>query len=333
MSWGKTIVMGGYEYLILKTVQLNPNETWNNVEKNGLLFLFLTCGGCQFAAGALTQRIRPGDVFIVGPGSGGTLTALDGKQVRFSFFTTSVDRLYPLLSSQEISVLEYVVSEMKRPKWFGATYPVAIECQKLIAEATPEPTLNHRGQLLRIAAALLSSEFKAASNKRLGNAAPDDNLMQIFERLSVDELLNLSVEELADRCNCSRRHLSRLFHQHFRFSVGALKMEIRLLKAVSLLRNPAAKVINVALECGFNHQGLFNTCFKRRFGLSPGQWRKTTVDMEKRVARVEPSVNGCQQLINGLCPLALKPDANDFVMSSVTHKSVDSSELRDISDR
>jgi len=324
--------MGGYEYLILKTIQLNPNETWNNVEKNGLLFLFLISGGCQFTSGALTQRIRPGDVFIVGPGTGGTFTALDGKQIRFSFFTTSIDRFYPLLSSQEISVLEYVVGEMKRPKWFGATHPIAIECQKMIAEATPEPTLSHRGQLLRIAAALLSSEFRTASNKRLGNAAPDDNLMQVFERLSVDELLNLSVEELADRCNCSRRHLSRLFHQHFRFSVGALKMEIRLLKAVSLLRNPAAKVINVALECGFNHQGLFNTCFKRRFGVSPGQWRKTTVDVEKRVAQAEPSVNGCQQLMNGLCPLALKPDGNDLIMNAVAHKRAESSEIRNFSD-
>ncbi len=31
-----------------------------------------------------------------------------------------------------------------------------------------------------------------------------------------------------------------------------------------------SKVINVATQCGFNHLGLFNTCFKRRFGISPG---------------------------------------------------------------
>jgi hypothetical protein len=29
----------------------------------------------------------------------------------------------------------------------------------------------------------------------------------------------------------------------------------------------------VAEKCGFNHLGLFNTCFKKRFGTSPGQWR------------------------------------------------------------
>src|SRR2546430_2401773 len=73
-----------------------------------------------------------------------------------------------------------------------------------------------------------------------------------------------------------RRHLNRLFHQYFGFSVAALRMEMRLLKDVSLLRDPNIKVINVAEQCGFNHLGLFNTCFKRRFGQTPGHWRKTS---------------------------------------------------------
>jgi hypothetical protein len=67
--------------------------------------------------------------------------------------------------------------------------------------------------------------------------------------------------------------LNRLFHQYFGFSLAALRMEMRLLKAMALLRDPDAKVINVAEKCGFNHLGLFNTCFKRRFGVTPGQWR------------------------------------------------------------
>ena len=33
-------------------------------------------------------------------------------------------------------------------------------------------------------------------------------------------------------------------------------------------------MIHVAEKCGFNHLGLFNTCFKKRFGASPEPWRK-----------------------------------------------------------
>src|ERR1019366_5200393 len=119
-----------------------------------------------------------------------------------------------------------------------------------------------------------------AHSQRVGFIRPEDHMIQVFEKLSTTDLVNLSVPELAGKFGVSRRHLNRLFHQHFGVSVAALRMEMRLLRAVALLWNPDAKVINVAEECGFNHLGLFNICFKRRFGTSPGQWRKKGVPNE-----------------------------------------------------
>jgi AraC-like DNA-binding protein len=40
------------------------------------------------------------------------------------------------------------------------------------------------------------------------------------------------------------------------------------------LKHPNVKITNVAEQCGFNRLGQFNARFKRRFGVSPGQWRK-----------------------------------------------------------
>ena len=82
---------------------------------------------------------------------------------------------------------------------------------------------------------------------------------------------------------------------------------MRLLKAVALLRNPDTKVINVAEDCGFNHLGLFNTCFKRRFGTSPGQWRKQAVLSGDHSAEVGGAAAGCPLRVNGLCPLTDQP--------------------------
>jgi AraC-like DNA-binding protein len=111
--------------------------------------------------------------------------------------------------------------------------------------------------------------------------------------------LTLSVGDLAGKFSCSRRHLNRLFHLHFGFSVAALRMEMRLLKAVSLLRNPSLKVISVAQQCGFNHLGLFNTCFKRRFGSSPGQWRKTGLQSSgQSLVAFDGSLRGQSQATN-----------------------------------
>ena len=78
---------------------------------------------------------------------------------------------------------------------------------------------------------------------------------------------------------------------------------MRLLKAISLLRDIDAKVINVAEQCGFNHLGLFNTCFKKRFGISPGRWRKQAAQGKIRPAAVPGGDSACPLKVKGLCPL------------------------------
>ena len=77
-----------------------------------------------------------------------------------------------------------------------------------------------------------------------------------------------------------------------------------MLKAISLLRDTEAKIIDVAEQCGFNHLGLFNTCFKRRFGTSPGQWRKSPVKTPKAPASQAAKKPVCPLQATGSCPLA-----------------------------
>ena len=134
-------------------------------------------------------------------------------------------------------------------------------------------------------------------------------MMQVFEELSANELLTLSVGDMAHKFSCSRRHLNRLFHQHFGCSVASLRMEMRLLKALSLLRDRGVKIIHVAEQCGFNHLGLFNACFKKRFGNTPTQWRKGASNGESPGPDLKAGPQTCPMRDSGLCPLAPRLDA------------------------
>jgi AraC-like DNA-binding protein len=147
---------------------------------------------------------------------------------------------------------------LNSPKLFRASAALAKECRRLIIGVPAQFNLDHRSQLLRIAGTLLSEEFKTAHRQRMSSVSVDKHLAGSFENLKVDELLNLSVGELAEKFGYTRRHLNRLFHQFFGYSVAALRMEMRLLRAVCLLRDLDAKVVTVAEQCGFNHLGLFN---------------------------------------------------------------------------
>jgi len=260
-------------YLTLKLRRIKPSEEWLP-GGNGLSFALVKGGRGQYGPGTTSSKVTAGDLLVLNPQAKTKLTTQDGELL-FWEFASRLEDLLPLFSTDEICMLQGVLENFQGSRHYLASTPLAQQCHLLAESAPPPGSLDHRSHVLRVAAAVLTLEFLNARAQRNPSMPGQDHLTRAFEELSAVELLTLSIEELAKRFCCSRRHLSRLFHQQFGCSVAALRMELRLLKAVSLLRNPRVKVITVAEECGFNHLGLFNTCFKRRFGQSPGLWRKT----------------------------------------------------------
>jgi AraC-like DNA-binding protein len=293
------------DHLNLRLVRLKSPDEWANTGE-GLVLVFPK-GGVGSYRGSLTQRLTAGDVLVLNGTVGGKLSAPDKSEFLFWCFSLSLEHLFPLFSADEISLLQTVSDTFKNPKLYPASSGLALECHRLLQEVPPQFNLDHRSQLLRVAAAILTVEFKTARPRRAGFVRIEDHMLQVFEKLSSNELLNLSVGDLAVKFGCSRRHLNRLFHHYFGLSVAALRMEMRLLKAVSLLRDPDVKIINVAEACGFNHLGLFNTCFKRRFGASPGRWRKHAAESQDGPPGTDPGAKACPLRINGLCPWSPSP--------------------------
>ena len=316
------------DHLSLRLIRLQPPEELD-FKGDALNFVFCKSGPGKFTSPKATHRLLSGDILIFNGISGGKLSAFDAKgKCAFWIFSVGFENLLPLFASSEISRLHQLAENLKATKTHSASNPLAAECQRLLALVPAEFDLDHRGQLIRIAASVLSAEFKAIQLQSGNSASAEDHVAQVFEKLSASDLINLSVGELASRFSCSRRHLNRLFHQHFGVSVASLRMEMRLLKAVSLLRDANAKIIHVAEQCGFNHLGLFNTCFKRRFGVSPGQWRKSSIKVEDLPLRTKEIVKGCSLRDAGLCPDAEKDGPpTPKVMGAVASKITGGAEI------
>ena len=289
------------DYLSLRLFRLRSGEKWGGADE-GLIFIFPHSGSGQLVTPVSARELRPGEVLVVNGSAITRLGAADKEEVVFWSFSVRLEHLFPLFASHELGLLSGVSDELKAIRLYEAGSPVSVECHRLLTDMPPTFTLDHRGQLVRVATAILSAEFKRERSARTGFIGVEEHMTQVLEKLAFDEILNLSVDELAERFGCSRRHLNRLFHQYFGFSVASLRMEMRLLKAVSLLRDPGAKIIHVAEQCGFNHLGLFNTCFKRRFGVSPGQWRKARQEGEAKRSGALASEADCRLRTMGLCP-------------------------------
>jgi AraC-like DNA-binding protein len=287
-------------HLASRLVHLEPQENWVT-ELNTLLFVFPQGGSGHYVSRSVTHRLSPGDVLILFPTLEDRVCADEGVKMAFSFFSVHPEFLFPLFGSGEIGLLQNVIESFKATRLLSSATGLAQQCHRLLAELPQHLNLNHRAQLLQMFAAILSEEFKAVQPHLPGFVRTEDHLTQVLEELSTDDLMSLPVGRLAARFGCSKRHLSRLFQRYFGFSVANLKKEMRLLKAVYLLRDPSVKIISVAEQCWFHNLGLFNTCFKHRFHITPSQLRRAIAESDNPAFRFTDYLPICPIRARGLC--------------------------------
>lgn len=85
----------------------------------------------------------------------------------------------------------------------------------------------------------------------------------------------LTLETIARHAGLSPYHFSRLFTARTGRSVMAHVRHLRLVKSARrLAADPRLKLIDLALDCGFESQEAFTRAFRRTFGTSPGRLRQ-----------------------------------------------------------
>lgn len=89
-----------------------------------------------------------------------------------------------------------------------------------------------------------------------------------------EDFFTCTVTDLCHKLNYSRMQLSRLFKQHFDTTPHDYLLANRLLYAQNLLANTDLNTTEIAYAVGYSNLSQFNTVFKNKFGVTPGQYRK-----------------------------------------------------------
>ena len=89
---------------------------------------------------------------------------------------------------------------------------------------------------------------------------------------------SLSLAELARAVAVSPRHLTRLFKRMTGQTPIDVLIDLRLDKARELLRASGNRVTDVCNEVGYTSLSYFVRLFKRRFGVTPGKYARSTRD-------------------------------------------------------
>ncbi len=84
----------------------------------------------------------------------------------------------------------------------------------------------------------------------------------------------ITLNNLTSISGFSKYHFHRIFHSYIGEALYCYINRIRVEKAASLLLSNSYNITEIAFKCGFNDSATFSRAFKKRFNISPREWKK-----------------------------------------------------------
>jgi AraC family transcriptional regulator len=110
---------------------------------------------------------------------------------------------------------------------------------------------------------------------------------------------DLSLDEMAQSVGLSTAHFARMFRKSTGETPHQFVLRQRLERAKAMLRAPDARVLDVAVACGFKTQQHFAQVFRDLWGVSPTEYRQDLVRSEATWASETNSEDAPLPVISG----------------------------------
>ena len=259
-------------HLVLQELTLPPAGELTG-QSQGWLVARVADGAGYWLHQGKAMELSIGDVLVAARNSGGVLRASLLGPFKLQLFLVQ-----PRLLSGGLAVTDWQQIEAgtsgasARQLLWPAHQPLAQRFAELAAQPA-RGGLSFRCRLLQLWAEAIAG-LGAGPTETAGREETRGRLTQLLRQMSEAELSMCSFRQLARQLHCSARHLSRLFREEFGVPFRVRQTETRLQRARQILEESDDKIVNVAYESGYRHLGLFNAMFKKRFGLTPSQWRQ-----------------------------------------------------------
>lgn len=88
----------------------------------------------------------------------------------------------------------------------------------------------------------------------------------------------MTLKQLAEISYMSERNFSRVFVSAYGMTPFTYIMNVRLVNATRLLRSSILPISMISEQCGFTEHSFFTRCFHKKYGVSPSEYRKKSVN-------------------------------------------------------
>ena len=221
--------------------------------------VFLIEGSAHAFAGGRDYRLSAGDFFVVFPNSIHYYdNCINNRAIVVIVPLDMLAEFRSILTAKSIvsSVVRNVDSRAADLLYSLITYDGKYKNEAI------------RGMLLAAFSMIL--EKADFSDKANFNGTTIESILEFCEKQYREEL---SLESVAKKLGISKSYISHVFTDKIHMSFRDYINSIRLNTSLHLLRQDKLNITDIASESGFGTVRTFNRAFKKKFGISPREYR------------------------------------------------------------
>ena len=251
--------------------QCAPLHSFGPFVRNHYLFHYVLSGHGQLDAADENEvdrhyQLGPGQGFLIFPGQVTTYAAREDDPWK-----------YVWLEFDGLRVAEYVDQAgltLDRPIYRPLSPDQGQrvgDTMLYIADHSNESALHLVGYLCLFLDALICT---SSSRRELsGGQLRDFYIQEAVNYMEHNYAQEVTVERLAEVCGLNRSYFSKIFREAMGCPPQEFLIRLRLSKAAEQMKSTKAPIGEIAALCGYPNQLHFSRAFKKRYGVSPREWR------------------------------------------------------------
>lgn len=261
--------------LIINQLAIPPGGEWSP-RLPGWFVIHVSSGVGYLLHPRMNWELEPAAVVLLSDQTRGCVRASEVGELRLQFFRVDPRKLTGLLSLADQTLLQNAAGEEKSSlRVLPPSAQFSDKFRKLSSENVRR-SFPARVQMLQLFIEVFGGNFQQPPAVVTAVFDARQRLKQMLNQTPLSDLIELGFSKLVSQTRCSSRHTSRLFTELVGVSFREKQTELRLTRACELLATTNSKVVDVAMESGFQSTSLFSAIFKQRLGISPAKWRDQT---------------------------------------------------------
>ena len=248
-------------------------------------------GSCDYRIDLDKFTINKGDILIVSPQALHSFNLIPENTMTWVSFVFNINMLKSY--DTDGALLKYIAPILNHEHELPIIIQDNIECYKKIFNAIEniiycyyEKDIAYELELKSLLFKFFSLLYKNNLIEKQKNKNPitisnTDKIKLALNYINEHYSEDISINTLSELCEYSEYHFMRFFKKHIGLTCIQYINNLRLEKSSILLTSTNNPIMDISLEVGFDNLSYFNKLFKRKYNLTPKEFRNINCHINK----------------------------------------------------